>query len=281
MQRLEECLGLLPDGTLEVEDGAAGMATAEDSDTDIEDIESTFEPFHDLMKRRFLWYYDSYLLTIAEAEKGVKVQEEFKRMPFEGSGNVMSGKFNYPELRRRLQQIRRRLDKETNDWAIQGLAAMKKETSLASNLQRKVEQILESYKNNHTVSLDIELEDRNPFVWNLTIFGRPMTHLDGGMFRIKICISPRFPDEQPRVIFQTRMFHHRIAKDGVMCYFPTKPEDMKSHISAIIEALEEESPPYDPRTMVNPEAAKLFWGSAEDKRNYNRQLRRSVQRSME
>jgi len=45
--------------------------------------------------------------------------------------------------------------------------------------------------------------------------------------------------------------------------------------------LEEESPPYDPRTLVNPEAAKLFWGSKDDKKIYNRKLRRAVQQSME
>jgi ubiquitin-conjugating enzyme E2 Z len=115
----------------------------------------------------------------------------------------------------------------------------------------------------------------------ITYFGRPMTNLDGGLFRIKLCFSPRFPEEHPRAKFETQLFHHRIATDGTPCYTPRRAEDPKSHIEAIIEALEEEHPPYDPRTMVNPEAAKLFWGSAEDKKLYNRKLRRAVQRSTE
>ena len=101
------------------------------------------------------------------------------------------------------------------------------------------------------------------------------------MFKIKVSISPRFPEELPRVIFETPLFHHRVANDGVLCYFPSKPDDMKSHIEAIVEAIEEESPPYDPRTLVNLDASKLFWGSVDDKKLYNRQLRRSVQRSTE
>lgn len=56
---------------------------------------------------------------------------------------------------------------------------------------------------------------------------------------------------------------------------------MRHHIEAIVEALEEESAPYDPRTTVNPEASKLFWGSTEDRKSYNRALRRSVQKSVE
>jgi len=108
-----------------------------------------------------------------------------------------------------------------------------------------------------------------------------MTHLDGGMFKIRMSISPRFPDEQPRVVFETAMFHHRISTRGVLCYFPRRPDDIKSHIEAIIEALEDTEPPYDPRTLVNPEASKLYWGSIEDKKEYNRRLRRSVQRSID
>lgn len=108
-----------------------------------------------------------------------------------------------------------------------------------------------------------------------------MTNLDGGLFRIKMSFSPRFPEEHPRVKFETPLFHHRLAVDGTPCYTPTRADDVRSHIEAIIDALEEEHPPYDPRTMVNPDATKLYWGSAEDKKMYNRKLRRSVQRSME
>jgi len=140
---------------------------------------------------------------------------------------------------------------------------------------------VESYKRDKSVTLNIELVDKNPFVWSITYFGRPMTNLDGGLFKIKLFFSPRFPEEHPRAKFETPLFHQRIAADGTPCYTARRAEDVKSHIEAIIEALEEESPPYDPRTMVNPEAAKLYWGSADDKKMYNRKLRRAVQRSME
>jgi ubiquitin-conjugating enzyme E2 Z len=202
-------------------------------------------------------------------------------MPFECTGNGMDGKFNYTELERRLKLIRKTLDTETARWAEEGLASKKKESTVAANLQRQYEQVVESYKRDKNVTLDISLVDKNPFVWDITYFGRPMTNLDGGLFRIKLCFSPRFPEEQPRARFETDLFHHRIAKDGTPCYTSKRAEDVKSHIEAIIEALEEIRPPYDPRTMVNPEASKLFWGSEDDKKLYNRKLRRAVQKSME
>ncbi|KAG4439578.1 hypothetical protein IFR05_004926 [Cadophora sp. M221] len=283
IQRLEECLGISPSGEVQalpsVDEGDSDGET--DVDRDFDEASASFDPFKDLCKRRFLWYYDSYLLAIAKAKTEVTDGQQFVRMPFECTGNGMDGKFNYTEIERRLRLIRKTMDAETDRWAEEGLVSKKKESGVSSNLQRQYEQVVEAYKRDKNVTLDIELVDKNPFVWSITYFGRPMTNLDGGLFRIKLFFSPRFPEEHPRARFETQLFHHRIATDGTPCYTSKRAEDVKSHIEAIIEALEEESPPYDPRTLVNPEAAKLFWGSEDDKKMYNRKLRRAVQRSME
>lgn len=173
------------------------------------------------------------------------------------------------------------LNKEMTGWAQEGMAAVHKEMGIASNLQRQFEQIVENYKTDGSVTLDLNLVEKNPFVWQLVLFGRPMTNLDGGMFTIMLYISPKFPDVLPRVKFATPLFHHRVSPDGILCYDAARKDDMRSHIEAIIAAVEEESPAYDPRTLVNPEAANLFWGTADQKKVYNRKLRRSVQDSAE
>lgn len=284
IQRLEEYLGISATGVVQAQpsiDGEDDDMSENEVDRDFDEASLNFDPFRDLCKRRFLWYYDSYLLAIESAKKDVTDGQQFVRMPFECTGNGMEGKFNYTELERRLRLIRKTMDAETDRWAEEGLASKKKESGVASNLQRQYEQVVEAYKRDKNVTLDIELVDKNPFVWSITYFGRPMTNLDGGLFRIQLHFSPRFPEEHPRAKFITKLFHHRIASDGTPCYKSRRLEDVKSHIEAIIEALEEESPPYDPRTMVNPEAAKLYWGSEDDKKKYNRQLRRAVQRSVE
>lgn len=279
---MEEYLGIAPDGTAQAERSAVDQ---EDYDITIDDMDDTnvpFEPFKDLCKRRFLWYYDSYLAAVQKGKSEVRDNQAFARMPFEGSSNSMDGKFNYTELERRLRNIKRALDAELVAWTQEGPIVKAKESTVAVNLQHQFDQVVETFKRND-IPHDIQLEDGNPFVWVVTYFGKPMTNLDGGLFRIKIYFSPRFPDEQPRVRFETRIFHHRIAADGTACYFPNpvRREDVRTHIEAVIAALEEEEPAYDPRTLVNPEAHKLYWGSAEDRKNYNRRLRRSVQQSME
>lgn len=281
IQRLEEYLGIGPDGQALPQNNPK-----EEYDLDMDPIEDDsnvpFEPFKDLCKRRFLWYFDSYLEAVKKGKQEVQDGEPFARMPFEGPSNTMEGKFNYTELERRLQSIKRALDAETESWAAEGLVAKAKETTVAVNLQRQYEQVVESFRQSD-LPHSVELLDGNPFVWILTYFGKPMTNLDGGLFKIRISFSPRFPEEQPRIRFETRLFHHRIASDGTPCYVPptSRREDVKAHIEAVIDALEEENPPYDPRTIVRPEAFKLYWGSEEDRKMYNRRLRRSVQQSVE
>ncbi|KAK7419014.1 hypothetical protein QQZ08_011033 [Neonectria magnoliae] len=281
IQRLEAYLGLSPDG---YQHGSGNRDPDEIDDDDIDESTVPFEPFKDLCKRRFLWYYESYLATIQKGKSEVKDGQHFVRMPFESpNSNSMDGRFNYTELERRLRSIKSAIDAETQAWAEEGVVAKARESTVSVNLQHQFEQVVESFKRND-MPHDVSLEDGNPFIWTITYFGRPMTNLDGGLFRIKMNFSPRFPDEQPRVKFESRIFHHYIAADGTACYTPNpmRREDVKSHIEAIFSFLEEEEPAYDPRKIVNPEASKMYWsGGPDERKKYNRRLRRSVQQSME
>jgi ubiquitin-conjugating enzyme E2 Z len=285
IQRLEEYLGL---GSDAVKGNPVKSTTdPDDVDMDSQDVDEAstpFEPFKDLCKQRFLWYYDSYLATIQKARGEVMDGQPFTKMPFEGGGNSMAGKFNYTELERRIRRIKMTLDQELIDWAAEGAKeACDDGTTIAVNLHNQYSQIVESFKRDD-IPHHLQLEDGNPFVWLITYFGAPMSNLDGGLLRFRMHFSPRFPSEQPRVCFETKIFHHRIAADGTVCYFPSfhRREDVRSHIDAVFASLEEEEPAYDPRTIVNPEAHTLFWGKKpEDRKAYSRKLRRSVQRSME
>ncbi|CAZ79921.1 unnamed protein product [Tuber melanosporum] len=285
ISRLEDYLGINPDGTVQPPPIIPEQDIYDD-DSSMMDSEASavFEPFKDLCKRRFLWYYDTYLASIKVESEKVTDGAQFTKMPFEHAGNAMEGKFLYSELERRLKFVKERLDHETASWAAEGLILQDKESGVAANLQRQFEQTVEHYKKQDSVTIDIELVDDNPFLWRVTYFGRPMTNLDGGLFNIHLAFSPRFPDEQPRAKFVTPLYHHQITTDGIPCYIPQRYDEGRHHIDAIIQLMEDESPPYDPRTQVNQEASKLYWGSKEDKREYNKKLRRyvsSVQRSME
>ncbi|KAF2088100.1 hypothetical protein K490DRAFT_64775 [Saccharata proteae CBS 121410] len=274
IERLEEYLGIVPP------DRKPDKVIAYNADDDVGQPE-VWEPFEDLCKRRFLWYFQSYVESINKRKETYKEGCKFERMPFEGPSNEMVGTFHFDALLKRLHAIREALEEETMSWGAAGLDAAKKELSIANNMQRQFEQAVEHFKRCSGITLDLEMVDKNPFIWQLVFFGPPMTNLDGGMFRVKIYISPNFPTVQPRFKMETPLFHQRVSEDGIICYTAQRQEDLKSHIEAVVEAIREESPAYDPRTMVNPSAAKLFWGTPDDKKMYNRKLRRSVQDSAE
>jgi ubiquitin-conjugating enzyme E2 Z len=282
IQKLEEYLGLSSTRDSPTTPTTPTEYDPMGDDHDSDDTSIPWEPFKDLYKRRFLWYYDTYLESIQKAKLEVTDGQQFERMPFEGGSNSMDGKFNYTELEQRLRKIKAALDAESDKWAEEGTSTKNKDTTVAVNLASQFDQVKESFKRGD-VPHNLELENGSPFVWVLTYFGRPMTNFDGGMFRIKLNFSPRFPEEQPRVKFLTPVFHHRVTPDGVLCYIPNpnRRDDVRQHIEAILTALEEESPPYDPRTQVHPEAHRLYWGGTDGRKVYNRNLRRSVQRSME
>lgn len=209
ISRLEYHLGINPDGTLQPTPSPMEQDIYDDGDSNMMDAEtpSTFEPFKDLCKRRFLWYYDSYVASIAIEREKVTEGQIFTRMPFEHSGNAMEGKFLYSELERRLNFIKSRLEKETADWAAEGLILKGKESGVAANLQRQFEQTVEHYKKEDSVTLDVELVDGNPFVWRVVGAHLPQReeyasswkHVEGLISRILGCIDVlREADDKPR-----------------------------------------------------------------------------------
>lgn len=246
------------------------------ADKEAEESGIGFNAFNDLRKRMFLWYFECYMQTIAQGQAESTHQEEFALAPFEQMTNRMIGRFDYPDLRNRLIVLKDTIMAETESWSVDWTS--EKKTGMAHCLQCQYEQIINTLQREKDFSIDIHLDNGNPFVWNLTYFGRPMTPLDGGIFNIKMHMSPQFPDEQPRVFIDPLLFHYRISTTGIICYNPVRATAMRHHIEAIVAALETESP-YDPRATVNPEASRLFYGSPADRKLYNRKQRRSAEKS--
>ena len=243
-----------------------------------------WDPFPDLMKRRFLWYYDTYAKTIEQASKESVDGQAFPHMDFEGGNNSMDGRYDYKGLSKRLKRVAKALDDELKQWEKAGESQVEEETQLAVQLAFQFHQLQHKWNKGQYSRSRMELslpKPKNPFVWNLTMFGTPMTNLDGGVFNMILSIPPSFPEAQPRLKVETPIFHHRVASTGTLCYFPQKCDEIESHLEAIVAAVEDENPNYDPRAIVNPGAFALYWGGEEKRKFYNRKLRRSAQDSSE
>ncbi|KAJ5999712.1 Ubiquitin-conjugating enzyme E2 [Penicillium waksmanii] len=239
----------------------------------------------DYMKQRFLWYLEQYKQTIEEQSQEISIQKrdkvEFPLARFECGGNEMRGFWDYQDLRKRLNNLENKLVEETLSWPEKGLEMVAKDVGIAVSLRGQHGQIASQINRITESMVELEIVNDNPFLWRVTYFGRPMTRFDGGVLRIKIYISPRHPVEQPRVFFETPIFHIRVSPKGALIYLPARAEEMSRHIEGIINTLEEEAPPYNPLMTVNPEATKLYWGSKEEQRLYNRKLRLSIAEATE
>ena len=80
----------------------------------------------------------------------------------------MTGTFTYGSLLTRIQKIRQLLDEETQSWIIKGQKAYEMNEGVASNLKSQFEQCLEYFsKNPNGVTLTLEIEKDNPFIWTI------------------------------------------------------------------------------------------------------------------
>ncbi|KAI5298991.1 Rsp5p-dependent ubiquitination, sorting of cargo proteins at the multivesicular body, partial [Ascosphaera pollenicola] len=95
------------------------------------------DPFNDLLKRRFLWYYDTYHATIQRGIEKYPRHTPFSRTPFELGANSMDGTFQYRELLPRLVGIRAAIMEETLAWGLAGYDALLKEGRVWNTLKRQ------------------------------------------------------------------------------------------------------------------------------------------------
>jgi ubiquitin-protein ligase len=109
------------------------------------------------------------------------------------------------------------------------------------------------------------------------------------MFQVELVFPPDFPDAPPYVHFLTPMFHPHISPLGVpylrilIMWNNLEPRDksVSSLLTALVGLLALDPSP-EPATHLNPEAASLaFSRSDDDKKEYKRQVKKRVQRSMD
>lgn len=278
-----------PESPAAASNGSNGTSTPAsvheyDAEATFNSIDSVpWDPFSDLLKRRFLWYYDAYMRAI---ETFGKVQQDgtaFKRMEFEYPPNSMEGHFAYKNLQVRMEAILAKLNEEKLSWEQSGAQQVMDGTQLAVMLAFQFQQLKYKWNEGQNAGrMEISLPNqKNPFVWQLLLFGQPMTDLAEGIFNLKLYIPPDFPVTQPRVTVETPIHHHRVSSNGTLCYFPQKPDEIPSHLEAILASIDDKESTFDPRAMVNPEVFDQYWGGADKRKLYNRKLRRSAQESSE
>lgn len=93
--------------------------------------------------------------------------------------------------------------------------------------------------------------------------GPTQTPYEGGTYRVKICIGAEFPQQPPKAVFLTKIFHPNISPNGDVCVNTLKRDWDPSawsigHILQVIRCLL--IVPF-PESALNEEAGRLFMES--------------------
>ena len=63
----------------------------------------------------------------------------------------------------------------------------------------------------------VEPEQKNFFIWNVSLIGPPDSPFEGGIFKCQFKFSQEYPNKAPDFKFVTNLFHPNIYKDGNVC----------------------------------------------------------------
>jgi len=251
--------------------------------------------FQHARRQLFVMYIDRYHAELKRMveKKEAKDGSAFKMMPFECSSNGMQGTFQWAKIRTRLEKLQAALAAETETWRRVGA----EQTSLlkahhdagVNSCIDYLRQQEDRIKHELPLGVSVGSDEANICVWVATVFGPSETLWDGGMFQVELVFPPDFPDAPPFVHFLTPMFHPQINAQGVpylrslVMWHHVDPKDKS--IPALLQqlvALLQAEPSPEPTTHLNCEAAALHFSQKDDERKeYKRQVKKRVQRSME
>ena len=196
----------------------------------------------ELDKRLFLMYYEQYL-SVCEKSFGGR----FQRTAFEHEGNAMDGNFDWKKLTSRLHRVYQSIEFAP---------------PVVHRLTRQFEQCYEYFKDEL-----VELSTDDFVTWNVNVFGRPMSRLEGGIVRVKMTESRYIiPD----------LFHPNISHGTP---YIEHHSSMQERVSELIDFLHRE-PDSHPAARINIAASSLYWGSLADQKLFRRKFRECVENSV-
>jgi len=239
-------------------------------------------------------YFHLYLAEVDRLSQSDTAREksDFKRMPFESPSNGITGSFQWSVLRSRLTALHAKLMEEVEEWRAWGAAqtqlVQEGWDSSVNSCMHHLRQEEERLRGDGVDGTSIGSEHTNTSVWVATIFGPAETLWDGGMFQVELVFPPNFPDSPPFVRFVTPIFHPHINEQGVpylrqlITWHCCEPKQRTLHalLHALVSLLAT-SPSPEPVTHLDARAAALYFSSTDGQKEYNREVKKRVQRSVE
>ncbi|PAA68521.1 hypothetical protein BOX15_Mlig023796g2 [Macrostomum lignano] len=136
------------------------------------------------------------------------------------------------------------------------------------------------------------LDDNDPYIWRVTIFGPSGTLYEGGLFVAELRFPKDYPNRPPKMKFLTEIWHPNVESDGSVCisilhepgedkWGYERPEErwlpihsVESIVMSVITMLSEPNPD----SPANVDAAKEF---RENPASFKKRVARCVRKSQE
>eukprot|EP00730_Choanoeca_flexa_P013247 TRINITY_DN5111_c0_g1_i3.p1 TRINITY_DN5111_c0_g1~~TRINITY_DN5111_c0_g1_i3.p1 ORF type:complete len:200 (+),score=42.42 TRINITY_DN5111_c0_g1_i3:96-695(+) len=131
--------------------------------------------------------------------------------------------------------------------------------NIAPQVIKRVAKELAHLSEKNLEGITIHVNDNDITDVQATIVGAAGTPYEGGHFRMKLVLSPEFPQTPPKGFFITKIFHPNVASSGDICVNTLKrdwkPEYGIEHILTVVKCLLIHP---NPESALNEEAGKLL-----------------------
>jgi len=242
-----------------------------------------------------MMYYERYLHEIKQMADKKEAADggAFKMMPFECSSNGMAGNFQWAKIRARIEKLHAALMAELENWrrigAEQTMLLKGHHDAAVNSCVHYLRQQEDRIKKEMPMGASAGADEGNACLWVAQIFGPSETLFDGGMFQVEFVFPPDFPDAPPFVHFLTPIYHPQISSQGIpflrslIMWNQVDPKEktIGALLQSLITLLASEPSP-EPCTHLNLEAATLHFSRCDaERKEYKKQVKKRVQRSME
>lgn len=163
---------------------------------------------------------------------------------------------------------------------------------MSGRTQRHLTREFQAYERDPVPGVSIGLKADNLYVWTVLMQGPPDTLFEGGLFRAELRFPDNYPDQPPKFIFLTDIYHPNVYSDGNVCIsilHPPGPDPLQYEsaaerwlpvhtVSSIIVSIISLLSDPNCKSPANVDAAKLF---KDDYPAYKKRVLACVRRSME
>eukprot|EP00494_Astrolonche_serrata_P028104 UN28369 len=130
---------------------------------------------------------------------------------------------------------------------------------LSPKVIQRIMKEIHRIKSNPIPGINVDFNEENVAEVQASLEGPDSTPYEGGVFRVKIIFSSSFPEEPPKGLFMTKVFHPNVSESGEICVNQLK-RDWKSslglkHILLIVRSLMIHP---NANSALNAEAASLL-----------------------